>query len=115
VLRVGVLEGPVCENGKRTLWVGLASAHFQNGRKFGRGSGAHAHRELAVVVAGAARRWVGVMEGPTGAPLTLNFQAFLALKNSNFRPFVSRNGSETAEERLEERPSFGQGHGQRFS
>jgi hypothetical protein len=44
-----------------------------------------------------------------------------------FQPFLSRswgkpeissilveNGSETAEERLEKRPSFGQGHGQRF-
>jgi hypothetical protein len=28
---------------------------------------------------------------------------------------LSRNGSETAEERLEKRPSFGQGHGKRFS
>ncbi len=55
------------------------------------------------------------MEGPTGAPLEVAFRAFLGLKNPNFRPFGSRNGSETAEERLEERPSFGQGHGQRFS
>jgi hypothetical protein len=72
-------------------------------------------RALAVVVAGAARRWVGVMQGPTGAPLEVGFQAFLALKNPNFRPFGSRNASETAEEWLEERPSFCQGHGQRFS
>ena len=31
------------------------------------------------------------------------------------RPFWSRNGSETAEKRLEERLIFDQGHGQRFS
>jgi len=31
-----------------------------------------------------------------------------------FCPFGSRNGSETAEKRLQKRPSFGQGHGQRF-
>ena len=68
-----------------------------------------AHR--ADVAAGVARRWVGVMEGPTGAPLEVNFQAFLSLKKPNFRPFGSRNGSETAEKRLEKRPSFGQGHG----
>jgi hypothetical protein len=80
-----------------------------------RGSGAHAHRDPAGIVAGAARRWVGVMEGPTGAPLEVVFQAFLVLKNPNFRPLRSRNASETAEERLEKRPSFGQGHGQRFS
>ena len=80
-----------------------------------RGFGAHAGRDPAVVVAGAARRWVGVMEGPTGAPLEVVLQAFLGLKNPNFRPFGSRNASETAEKRLEKRPSFGQGHGQRFS
>jgi hypothetical protein len=50
-----------------------------------------------------------------GAPLKVGFQAFLALKNPNFRPFGSRNTSETAEKRLDKRPSFGQGHGQRFS
>jgi hypothetical protein len=49
-----------------------------------RGSGAHAHRVVADVVAGAARRWVGVIEGPTGAPLEVGFQAFLPLKNQNF-------------------------------
>ena len=76
-----------------------------------RGSGAHAGRALAVVVAGAARRWVGVMEGHTGAPLEVNFQPFLGLKNRNFRPFGLRNGSETTEQQLEKRPSFGQGHG----
>jgi hypothetical protein len=54
------------------------------------------------------------MEGPTGAPLEVGFQAFLPLKNPNFRPFGSRNSSETIEKRLEERPIFGQGHGQRF-
>ena len=75
----------------------------------------HAHRGVAVFVAGATRRWVGVMEGPTGAPLEVGFQAFLALKNRKFRPFGSRNGSETAEKRLEKRPSIGQGHGQCFS
>jgi hypothetical protein len=36
-------------------------------------------------------------------------------QNPIFRPFGSKNGSETAEERLEKRPSSGQGHGQRFS
>jgi hypothetical protein len=35
--------------------------------------------------------------------------------NPKFRQFWSRNGSETAKKRLERRPSFGQGHGQRFS
>ena len=80
-----------------------------------RGSGAHTGRALADVVAGAARRWVGVMEGPTGAQLEVDFQAFLGLKNPIFRPFGSRNASETAEKRLEKRPSFGQGRGQRFS
>jgi hypothetical protein len=35
--------------------------------------------------------------------------------NPKFRPFGSRDGSETAKERLEERPILGQGHGQRFS
>jgi hypothetical protein len=50
-----------------------------------------------------------------GAPLEVNFQPFLALKNSIFRPVGSRNASETAEKRLEERPIFGQDHGQRFS
>jgi hypothetical protein len=84
-------------------------------RFFRGGSGAHAHRAVAVVMVGAARRWVGVMEGPTGASLEVGFQAFLALKNRNFRPFGSRNGSETAQKRLEERPTLGQGHGQRFS
>ena len=63
----------------------------------------------------ARRAGYGVMEGPTDAPLEVNFQAFLALKNRNFRPFGSRNGSETAQKWLEERPNFGQGHGQRFS
>jgi hypothetical protein len=66
-------------------------------------------------VAGAARRWVAVMEEHTGAPLEVNFQPFLALKNRNFSPFGSRNASVTAEERLEKRPSFDQGRGQRFS
>ena len=117
---MGVLEDPVRENGKGTPWVGLLQAHFQNGRQFGvftvfKGSGAHTGRALAVVVAGAARRWVGVREGHTGAPLEVNFQPLLDLKNPNFRPFGSRNASETAEKRLEKRPSFGQGHGQRFS
>jgi hypothetical protein len=55
------------------------------------------------------------MEGATGAPLEVALQAFLALKNPNFRLFGSRNVSETAEKRLDKRPSFGQGHGQRFS
>jgi hypothetical protein len=72
-----------------------------------RGSGARAGRAHADVVAGAARRWVGVMEGPTGAPLEAGFQAFLVLKTPNFRPFGSRNASETAKKRLEERPIFG--------
>jgi hypothetical protein len=63
---------------------------------------------------GTAHRWVMVVEGPTGAPLEVGFQPFLALKNPNFRPFGSRKASETVEERLEKRPSFGQGHGQRF-
>ena len=80
-----------------------------------RGSGAHAHRALADIVAGAARRWVGVMEGPTGAPLEVVLQAFLGLKNRNFRPIGSRNASVTAKKRLKKRPSFGRGHGQRFS
>jgi hypothetical protein len=80
-----------------------------------RGSGAHAHRAHAVVVAGAARRWLRVMGGHTGAPLEVNFQPFLALKTPNFRPFGSRNASETAQKRLEERPRIGQSHGQRFS
>jgi hypothetical protein len=35
-------------------------------------------------------------------------------QNPIFCPFGSRNGSETAQERLEKRPSSGQGHGQRF-
>jgi hypothetical protein len=47
--------------------------------------------------------------------LEVALHAFLALKNSNFRPFGSRNASETAEKRLDKRPSFGQGHGWRFS
>jgi len=85
VLRVGVLEGPVCENGNGTVWVGLARVHFKNARKSGvftffRGSGTHAHRVVAVVVADAGRRWAGVMEGATGAPSAVNFEAFLALK-----------------------------------
>jgi hypothetical protein len=44
------------------------------------------------------------------------FQSFLnrSWGNPKFRPFWSRNGSETAEKRLEKRPSFGQAHGQRF-
>ena len=79
-----------------------------------RGSRAHAGRDLADGVAGAARRWVGVMEGPTGAPLEVVLQAFLGLKNPNFRPFGPRNASETAEKRLEKRPSYGQGRGQRL-
>jgi hypothetical protein len=78
------------------------------------GSGTHAHRTHAVIMAGVTRRWVGVMEGPTGAPLEVALQAFLGLKNRNCRPFGSRNTSETAEKRLEKRPSFGQGRGQRF-
>ena len=41
--------------------------------------------------------------------------ALLQPKNPIFHHFRPRNGSETAEEWLEERPSFGQGHGQRFS
>jgi hypothetical protein len=36
-------------------------------------------------------------------------------QNPIFCPFGSRNGSETAQERLEKRPSSGQGHDQRFS
>jgi hypothetical protein len=56
-----------------------------------------------------------MMEGHTGAPLEVVLQAFLALKNPNFRPFGSRNTSETAQNRLEKRPIFGQDHGQRFS
>jgi hypothetical protein len=56
-----------------------------------------------------------MIEGPTGAPLEVNFQAFLALKNPNFRPFGSKNASETAKKRLEKQPIFGQSHGQRFS
>ena len=83
--------------------------------RFFRGSGAHTGRAVAVVVAGAARRWVGVIKGPTGAPLKVALQAFLALKNPNFPPFGARNGSETAQKRLEKQPRFGQGHGQRFS
>jgi hypothetical protein len=92
-----------CARTARARW-GSASRRPipKNGRKFGvfmvfRGSGAHAHRVLAVVVAGAARRWVRVMERPMGAPLEVNFQPFLALKNPIFRPFGSRNASETAE------------------
>jgi hypothetical protein len=56
-----------------------------------RGSSAHAGRDLADVAAGAAGRWVGVMEGPTGAPSKAAFQAYLALINPNFRPFGSRS------------------------
>ena len=62
-----------------------------------------------------ARRWAGVMLGPTGAPLAVIFEAFLGLKTPKTRPFGSRNGSETAHERPEKRPSFGQAHGKRFS
>jgi hypothetical protein len=58
---------------------------------------------------------MGVIERPTRALLEVGFQSFLALKNPNFRPFGARNTSETAKERLKKRPSFGQGHGQRFS
>jgi hypothetical protein len=79
-----------------------------------RGFGAHIGRGVADAAAGATRRWVGVMEGPTGASLALRRYVFLALKNRNFRPFGSRNGSKTAQKRLEERPSIDQGHGQRF-
>ena len=48
MLRADVLEGPVCEIRNGTVWVGLAKAHFQDGRKFGvfavfRHSSAHAH------------------------------------------------------------------------
>jgi hypothetical protein len=46
--------------------------------------------------------------------MEVGFQAFLPLKNQNFRPFGSRNDSETAQKRLEKRPIFGQGYGQRF-
>jgi hypothetical protein len=46
--------------------------------------------------------------------LEVGFQACLPLENPNFRQFGSENGSETAPKRLEERPIFGQGHGQRF-
>ena len=75
---MGVFEGPACENGNGTPWVGLAHAHFQNSQKFGgftvcRGSGAHTGRAIAIVLAGAAHRWVEVMEGSTGAPLAVNF------------------------------------------
>jgi hypothetical protein len=38
--------------------------------------------------------------------LEVAFHAFLALKNQNFQPFGSRNGSKTAEERLEKLPIF---------
>jgi hypothetical protein len=55
------------------------------------------------------------MEEPTGAPLEGGLQAFLALKTPKFRPFGWRNASETAKERVETLPIFGQGHGQRFS
>jgi len=55
------------------------------------------------------------MFGPTDAPLAVIFQAFLGLKPPKTRLFGSRNGSETAQERIEKRPSFGQAHGQRFS
>ena len=58
---------------------------------------------------------VVVMLRPTGAPLAVIFWAFLDLKTPKTRPFGSRNGSETAQERPEKRPSFGQAHGQRFS
>jgi hypothetical protein len=61
-----------------------------------RGSGTHARRAVAVVMAGAARRRVGVMEGPTGAPLAVAFQAFLGSKKK-FRPSMSRKGLETDE------------------
>jgi hypothetical protein len=92
----------------------------KNCPKFGvftifRGSSAHTGRATAVVVAGAVGRWVGVMEGPTGVLLSVFIRRFLALKNPKFRPFGSRNGSEMAEERLEKRPGFGQGHGHRLS
>jgi hypothetical protein len=40
------------------------------------------------------------VKGPTGAPLEVVLQAFPALKNQNFRPFGSRNASETAQKRL---------------
>ena len=45
------------------------------------------------------------------------FQPFLSRSwgKSKISSIWSRNGSGTAEERLEERPIFGQGHGQRFS
>jgi hypothetical protein len=36
-----------------------------------RGSGTHAHRAIADAAAGATRRWVKVMEGPTGASLAV--------------------------------------------
>jgi hypothetical protein len=44
------------------------------------------------------------------------FQQFLnrSWGKPNFSSIWVENGSKTAEERLEERPSFGQGHGQRF-
>jgi hypothetical protein len=36
-----------------------------------RGSGAQAHRGVAVFVADATRRWVGMMERPKGASLAV--------------------------------------------
>jgi hypothetical protein len=76
MLRADVLEGPVCEIRNGTVWVGLAKAHFQDGRKFGvfavfRHSSAHAHSAVADAAAGATSRWVGVMEAPTGASLAV--------------------------------------------
>ena len=64
---------------------------------------------------GGCHLQAGVMFGPTGAPLAVIFEAFLGLKTQKTRPFGWRNGSETAQERPEKRPSFGQAHGQRFS
>ena len=60
-------------------------------------------------------RWAVVMLGPTRAPLAVIFSAFLDLRTPKTRPFGSRNGPETAQERRERRPIFGQAHGQRFS
>ena len=56
-----------------------------------------------------ARRWAGVMLGPTGAPLAVIFEAFLGLKNpKNSYIWIEerlRNGSGTARETAEFRPS----------
>ena len=82
---MGVLEGLVCEIRSGTPWPpGWASRRTISkivrnsvlNKTVFRDSGARTGRAAADAAAGAAeeaRRWVGVMEGPAGAPLAVSY------------------------------------------